>query len=193
MKALFCFFALISIGIFKAQAGIIFTSGGDDFCEGCTTSQGTASTYITTAGNELDGASWIQSLDAWYQANSGYSILEIDLSNISADMIITSLFVSYDDNLVITNDGSVLFDSANYNFTQPWTKIIDVVSLVGAISISADSSELKFSVDNAGGGATGVVWKGAAVEVSSSGIVSIFSLALFVTALTVRRKNFRRS
>ena len=153
-----------SLSASNANAGLIM-SGLDDTCVGCTLSNLAGARYVNPNGTDLDGAVWIQDADAWRQMES-QTIVESDFDGLNEFFLITSLFVSFDDTLVISNGNSVLFDASNYTIRNPWTKVVDVVSLTGALTFDS-AKGLSFFVDNALGGATGVIWKGEVTSLES--------------------------
>lgn len=181
---------LAIISSHQANAALIM-SGLDDECESCLLSDSAASTYVNPNGTLLDGAIWIQDIDGWNTIGK-YTISESDIANLGQQLLITSLFVSFDDSLVIMNGSNTLFDSLTYSLTTPWKGIVDVISLTGALSINALDG-LSFIVDNSFG-ATGVIWKGEVTtfNTNSANAVSAPSqlglMGLFLIALSILRR-----
>lgn len=159
-----------------AQA-IPFMSSLDDECVGCELSDNTVGTYVDPTGTELDGADWIQDTDSWYVNDAGYRVWEEDLNMTDTDATIGSLFVSYDDDLMIKSQGETLFDSKDYDISSPWTQVIDVIDLVGGPLNVAGDGRLNFWVTNSADFATGVIWKGTS-NVPEPGTLALLGLGL---------------
>ncbi|WP_435234253.1 PEP-CTERM sorting domain-containing protein [Psychromonas sp. PT13] len=162
---------------------ISFTSGLDDVCtsSSCDLTDQDFYTYV----EPTDGASWIQDGNAWYVSGAEYSIYEYDFSATGSDYSIDSLFVSYDDNLVITIGTDVIFDSTTTSITDAWTTYTDITTLLSSAYITA-GDYLTFYVDNNGGLATGVAWSGTATSVPEPSMV--IALGLGLVAFGVRRR-----
>lgn len=173
---------LVIFGIFfslyanSSHAGLIM-SGLDDMCNGCTLTSTGGSIYPSVNGTPLEGAQWVESSVAWGERIS-YNIFELDLNDSAVDYSITSLFVSFDDALIIMSGSNILFDSNNYSFSKPWLSVIDVIELTGELFISSGSN-LSFYVNNVRGGPTGVIWKGNAVaETVAVSTPNLFGLCI---------------
>ncbi len=180
---------LVSTASFAAP--ITFMSGLDDGCAKCTLSNQNAGTYVNPTGTDLDGASWIQPDDAW-NVIGDYRVWELDLNKNGMDNYISSLFVSYDDSLIIKSQGNVLFNSDDYGIASPWKKITDVIALTGELFV-AGNGRLNFYVNNIGG-PTGVIWKGTANDVSTQEVpepvtIALLGMGLFGLGMTRRRKS----
>lgn len=176
---------LASLSAPNANAALIM-SGLDDTCENCTLSDSVASTYVSPNGTALEGSIWIQDINGWGSIGS-YTILEADLDSLSQEFFITSLFVSFDDSLIIASGNNVLFNSLDYSFVTPWKGVIDVISLTGALKFDG-SNGLSFIVNNTFG-PTGVIWKGEITAVSAPtqlGFMGLCLMSLF--ALRNRKK-----
>lgn len=186
---------------FGAQASFIFTSSVSDDCltgvasSTCTgLSQQTASSYIDPAQySELQGANWVQANGSWNVVGS-YSIIETDFSNLNTNSVIQSLFVSFDDQLVISSGGVVLFNSLDYTLSRPWLSPVDIISLVGGPLQINGGDSLVFTVSNRSG-PTGLVWKGVGSQAQSNGtaipgpdVFVIFTLS----AILLLTSSFRR-
>lgn len=152
--------ALMLISSASLAVPITFMSGNDDGCKSCSLENQTGKRYLDPVGTDLDGASWIQTDDAW-RVVGDYRVWEFDLSKTGIVNTITSLFVAFDDKLVIKSNKEVLFNSDDYNISRPWTSITNIIDLTGDLVI-ADDARLNFYVENTGG-PTGVIWKGVAV------------------------------
>ena len=166
---------------------ISFTSSTDDACvSGCTVTDNTDRFWVNPTGTALDGASWIQSDDSWHVDESGYSVYELDFTGYT-DYILTSLFVSYDDELKISIGSNVIFDSEINNLDSAWTFVTDVFesnSLLQTYIAAGDT--LNFAVVNSDNFATGVVWSGTATSVPEPSMV--IALGLGLVAFGVRRR-----
>ncbi|MCG6202827.1 hypothetical protein [Psychromonas antarctica] len=104
-----------------------FSSSINDGCTGgCTALGNNYNTYVVPdSTTDLYGASWIQSLDTWFVAGVSYSIWETDFSNIG-DSTLTSLYVSYDDDLIIYNGSEAIFNSLDTGIMFAWTGVVNV-------------------------------------------------------------------
>ena len=167
-------------------SSITFTSSTDDTCAGgCATLDHDFYTYVDPGdSDELSGAIWIQPDGAWFVDDASYTVTETELGT-TEDSVLTSLNVSFDDDLIIYNGDDVIFDSLSEGISSAWTQIIDVFDyLEDTIYISSDDY-LSFAVVNSLDYATGVVWKGS-VEVPEPSVVLILGLALI--AFGVKRR-----
>ncbi len=178
--------ALLSMTATMAHA-IPFMSSLDDQCVGCDLSNQTVGTYVDPTGTALDGADWIQDTASWFVNDAGYRIWEEDLNMTGTDAIITSLFVSYDDTLMIKSKGKTLFNSEDYSINAPWTQVIDVIALVGQPFLIAGDGRLNFWVTNSENFATGVIWKGEA-SVPEPGTLALLGMGLLGLGAARRRK-----
>lgn len=176
---------LASLSAPTANAALIM-SGLDDTCENCTLSDSVASTYVSPNGTALEGATWIQDINGWGSIGS-YTISEVDFESLGQEFFITSLFVSFDDSLIIASGSNVLFNSLDYSMVTPWKGVIDVISLTGELKFDATNG-LSFIVNNTFG-PTGVIWKGEITAVSAPtqlGFMGVCLMSLF--ALRSRKK-----
>ena len=168
--------AMMLVSAASYAGPITFMSGMDDTCKNCDLSSRNAGTYVNPNGTALDGASWIQSDDSWGVIGT-YRVWELDLNKNGLANTISSLFVAFDDTLIIKSRGLVLFDSADYDINRPWNKITDVIALTGELDV-AGNGRLNFYVNNTGG-PTGLIWKGTANEVPEPGTIVLLGLGLF--------------
>ena len=120
---------------------------------------------------------------SWKVANSSYSFYELDLSDPIAYNL-TSLFVSFDDDLVISIGDTVIFDSTTKNISKSWTSSFDVFALASFDTYISETNNLKFAVTNSGNGPTGVIWNGTASIPEPS---MFFVLGFGLIALAYRR------
>lgn len=170
---------------------ISFTSNGDDACVGgCTISTDTDRFWVNPASTtELSGASWIQDQSSWHVNDTGYAVYEIDFDGYS-DYTLSSLFVSYDDELIVSIGDTVIFDSEDKNLDSPWTFVTDVFdntfNSIYFDNYIAAGNKLSFAVVNSDDYATGVVWKGEAASVPEPSM--IIALGLGLVAFGVRRR-----
>ena len=182
--------ALLLSSLSSNATSITFTSGLDDYCTGgCTTLDHDYYTYVDPDDSSvLSGASWIQPEGTWFVDGVSYSIVETDFSEIG-DSVLTSLYVSFDDDLIIYNGTEVIFDSLAEGISSAWTQIIDVFDyLEDSIYISSTDS-LMFAVVNSLDYATGVVWSGTVeVDVPEPSVVFILGIALLAFGVKKRKK-----
>jgi hypothetical protein len=166
-------------------SAIAFTSGTDDLCPdgSCIVTTDTASTWVNPVGTPLEGASWIQTDSSWKVDNSSYSFYELDLSGSDAYNL-TSLFVSFDDDLLISIGNTVIFDSTTTSITKSWTAYYDVFALASFDAYISETDNLTFSVKNSSHGPTGVIWNGTASIPEPS---MFFVLGFGLIALAYRR------
>jgi len=165
---------------------IPFSSGVDDVCTdaSCLTTSDTRYTWVDPVNTPLQGASWVQTENSWHIDDSQYSLYEFDLSN-STEYNLTSLFVSFDDDLTIAIGDDVIFDSTLTNITGAWKAYFDVFAYSSFDTYISSEDNLTFSVKNSGNGATGVIWNGT-VSIPEPSTILIFAFALL--ALVYIRK-----
>ena len=125
----------------------------------------------------------IQTDSSWKVDNSNYSFYELDLSN-SIAYNLTSLFVSFDDDLLISIGDTVIFDSTTTTITKSWTSYYDVFALASFDTYISETDNLTFAVKNSGNGPTGVIWNGTASIPEPS---MFFVLGFGLIALAYRR------
>jgi len=168
-------------------SAIAFYSSVDDVSDSTsptTTYTDDDENWIDPTGTALDGATWIQPSDAWEVDGSNFSYYEVDLAG-SDDYNLTSLFVSYDDNLVVSIGDTVIFDSTTTDIEKAWKSVHDIFdSSFSSLLITADS-KLTFAVDNEKNDATGVIWSGTASVPEPS---MLFVLGFALIAFAYRRK-----
>nr|WP_225314962.1 PEP-CTERM sorting domain-containing protein [Marinobacter confluentis] len=190
MRTLSFVSGVVLLALTSSMANAIpFMSSLDDHCVGCDLSSQTVGTYVDPTGTDLDGAEWIQDTSGWFVDNSNYRVWEEDLNQTGTDAVISSLFVSYDDDLIIRSKGVTLFNSSLYGISAPWTKVINVFDYVTAPFLIAGDGRLNFYVTNSENFATGVIWKGEAAAVPEPGTLALFGLGLAGLGLARRRKN----
>ena len=163
---------------------ISFVSDSNDVCVDCTISENT-DRFWTDPTDEIANADWIQSEASWYVDNSGYTIYEIDFSGYT-DYILTSLYVAYDDNLIISIGDTIIYNSEDYDVTEPWTYITDIFSESTFDTYITSGSNLTFTATNDEGYATGVIWSGTATSVPEPSM--LIALGLGLVAFGVRRR-----
>jgi hypothetical protein len=170
-------------------SAISFTSGTDDVCTTgtCTVTSQTTSNWVNPIGTPLEGASWIQTSSSWKVNNSSYSFYELDLSN-SVAYNLTSLFVSYDDDLLISIGDTVIFDSTTTNITKSWTSYYDVFALASFDTYITSTDNLTFAVKNTGNGPTGVIWNGTA-SIPEPSMFFVLGFGLIALAYKRNRNN----
>jgi len=164
---------------------ISFSSGLDDGCVGgCTLSSQTVESYIDSSSLSSD-ASWIQDSSSWFVSGSDYDVYEYDLTSFG-DSILTSLFVTYDDNLLVTIGSDIVYDSTATSVNWAWTTVVDVFDYYTGTGYISATDTLDFYVANNGNGATGVAWTGTATSVPEPSMV--IALGLGLVAFGVRRR-----
>ena len=165
---------------------IAFESGADDGCTACTLTNQSWNTYLDPTGTDLDGASWIQSSSVW-QVAGDYMVYEMNLG----PSTLTSLYVAFDDTLIIKVGDDELFSSLSESISYGWTSVTDVFDYIDVTYIGIGDT-LDFYVTNTGlpnqaFGPTGVIWSGE-VEVPEPSMVFALGLGLIAFGFT-RRKN----
>jgi len=148
-----------------------------------TTAQ-TVNTWVDPTGTALDGATWIQPSDAYDVDQSAYSFYELDFG--SDDYVLTSLFMSFDDHVIVSIGSDVIFDSALSGLYKSWTSVHDVFDN-SLTTLITEANKLTFAVTNSGDGPTGVIWKGTAVA-SVPEPSMLFVLGLGLVAFAYKRK-----
>jgi len=146
-----------------------------------TTAQ-TVNTWVDPTGTALDGATWIQPNDAYDVDQSAYSFYELDFG--SVDYVLTSLFMSFDDHVIVSIGSDVIFDSATSGLYKSWTSVHDVFDN-SLTTLITEANKLTFAVTNSGDGPTGVIWKGTATVPEPS---MLFVLGLGLVAFAYKRK-----
>jgi hypothetical protein len=165
-------------------SAIAFSSGTDDVSTtGGTVTPYTDVAWINPVGTPLAGASWIQTDSSWKVANSSYSIFELDFSGSDAYNL-TSLFVSFDDDLIISIGDTPIFNSTTLNVTQSWKQYFDVFALASFDTYISETDNLTFAVKNTLNGPTGLIWNGTASIPEPS---MFFVLGFGLIALAYRR------
>ncbi|MDN2664275.1 PEP-CTERM sorting domain-containing protein [Psychromonas sp. 14N.309.X.WAT.B.A12] len=139
--------------------------------------------WIDPTGTDLDGATWIQPSDAWNVDGSEYSFYELDLVTVD-NYNLTSLFVSYDDELIVSIGSDVIFDSTQTDIEKAWKNVYDIFDSSLTTLITADN-KLTFAVTNSANGNTGVIWSGTASVPEPS---MLFVLGFALIAFAYRRK-----
>jgi hypothetical protein len=165
-------------------SAISFVSGTDDVSNaGDTVTPYTDEKWIDPVGTPLEGASWVQTNSSWKISDSSYSIYELDFSDSDAYNL-TSLFVSFDDDLLISIGDTVIFDSTTLGVTESWTTYFDVFALASFDTYISATDTLTFAVKNSLNGPTGVIWNGTASIPEPS---MFFVLGFGLIALAYRR------
>ena len=144
--------------------------------------------YVDPATNsQLTGAQWLFADGSW-AVEGDWSAIETDLGSTTGNNdYVQSLFVSYDDELIIQvgSDATTwteIFTSEGKAIDRAWTQVIDIIGYTGAFTVD-DGESLKFLVSNTGykdngyPGPTGVIWKGAA-NVPEPGSLALLGLGL---------------
>jgi len=154
------------------------------------TSTRTDVAWLDPTGTALNGATWIQPDSSWEVNNSNYSFYELDFSN-SIDYTLTSLFISFDDDVIVSIGSDVIFDSSTLSITESWKNVFDVFSFSSFNTLISSSDNLTFAVDNTKDGPTGVIWSGTAdavVDVPEPSMLFVLGLGLIAFAYK-RNKN----
>ena len=140
--------------------------------------------YVDPATNsQLTGAQWLFADGSW-AVKGEWTAIEADFGTASStNDWVSSLFVSYDDQLKILVDDTEIWDSESESIDQAWTKVINVIDYTGGFAVGPNQS-LYFLVNNTGSnpddaqsGPTGVIWKGAA-NVPEPGSLALLGLGL---------------
>ena len=182
---------LSSLSTFASTITTDFMSGIDDGCTSCTLTNQSVNTWLDPTGTVLDGASWIQSSSVWQLAGD-YMVYEMDLG----PSVLTSLYVAFDDTLIIKVGDDTLFNSTTESISNSWNTVTDVFDYIDVTYIGEGDS-LDFYVTNTGipgevTGPTGVIWSGE-VERDSTSVPEpsmVFALGLgLLTFGFTRRKN----
>jgi len=156
------------------------------------TSTSTVSTWIDPTGTTLQGATWIQPSDAWYVDGSEYTFYELDLAS-SADYILTSLYMSFDDDTIVSIGDDVIFDSTTTSIYRAWTSVHDVFDN-SLTTLITSTNKLTFAVANSLNGPTGLIWKGTAeladpVAVPEPSLLFVLGLGLVAFTYTRKKQN----
>lgn len=185
--------AFVMSSAFTYGATIDFMSGdGNDICRASSPdiapsdcSNTVASAYVDPTGTDLDGAMWLQTDGSYGTAASSWSVWERDFGNLTEDMVITSLFAAYDDDLIIKIGNDVMYTSDPGNWNQ-WATVTNVLN--GAQWTVGAGEKLKFFVKNSHNGPTGVIWKGSATSVSEPGSLALLGLGIAGLGLYRRKQ-----
>ncbi|WP_413693941.1 PEP-CTERM sorting domain-containing protein [Psychromonas sp. KJ10-2] len=168
-------------------SAIAFYSGVDDVSSSTsptTTLTDDDGNWIDPTGTALDGATWVQPTDAWEVDDSSFYYYEVDLVD-SVDYNLTSLFVSYDDDSIVSIGDTVIFDSETSGIEKAWKGVYDIFdSSFSSLLITSDD-KLTFAVVNSNNDATGVIWSGTASVPEPS---MLFVLGFGLIAFAYRRK-----
>lgn len=154
------------------------------------TSTNTDAHWIDPTNTVLAGATWIQPSSTWKVDASDFSFYELDLSG-SIDYNLTSLFLSFDDDVKIYNGTALIFDSLALGITDAWTNIYDVFAYTSFNTLISSPDYLTFAVKNSENGATGIIWSGTAdavVDVPEPSMLFVLGLGLIAFAYK-RNKN----
>ncbi len=97
--------------------------------------------FNSAAGSS--GAEWIQAAGSYIRSNlNDYRIFELDLNRTGQDMLITSLWLSVDDDVVIRVGGNEIWNS--HSIGTPWTRAIDVIASLGSPFAVGANQRLNF-------------------------------------------------
>jgi hypothetical protein len=193
MKTLSLIVGTVAISLASGMAqATLFSSSLLDNCVGCSLSSTAANTYVdpTAPGSELADAVWIQDTQAYDVSGSSFRVWEEDLNQTGAASTITSLFVSYDDDLIIKSQGVELFNSSLASAAgviEPWTQVINVFDYVTAPFLVAGNGRLNFYITNSENGPTGVIWSGT-TSVPEPGTLALLGLGLAGLGAARRRQ-----
>lgn len=141
--------------------------------------------FNSNAGSS--GAEWVQA-DGSFQggAINDYRIFELDLNKNGMDMLITSLWLSVDDSVIIRVGGVEIWNSSGFGGT-PWKTAINVIAYTGAFAVDGNQ-RLNFYVHDIGDGSgpTGIIFAGTATSVPEPGTLALLGLGLL--GMAARRK-----
>lgn len=154
------------------------------------TSSQTDVAWLDPTTTVLNGATWIQPDNSWEVNNSNYSFYELDFST-SVDYNLTSLFISFDDDVIVSIGGTTIFDSTQHSINESWKSVFDVFTYSSFNTLISSSDNLTFAVNNTKNGPTGIIWSGTAdtvVDVPEPSMLFVLGLGLIAFAYK-RNKN----
>ena len=147
-----------------------------------------ASYWAPNTDDRLQDAKWIYAKGSNNDLGT-WKAFEVDLGQTGDKDWVSSLFVSFDDQLKIRVGSKTIWNSEweTVNIDKAWTKVTNVMDYLDAGGFYVGkNTALKFLVKNTGydlnnpgnGGPTGVIWKGAANSVPEPGSLALLGLGL---------------